>query len=213
MRADDLKRLVASSYDQVAERHAEWAARVRAEERRRYTARLVEVVPAGGAVLELGCGAGGPTTQVLARHFQLTGVDISRRSVELARQNVPTGVFIDADMTQAAFPPGSFDAVVAFYSIIHVPREEQPALFDRIARWLRPGGVFLATLSSGDTPADYEPNWLGVPMYWSGFDPEVTRRLIEDAGLIITSATLETADEDGEAIAFLWVEARRPASS
>lgn len=207
----DPKRLVAASYDRIAERHAEWAARIRAEERARYTARLVDVLRPGAAVLELGCGTGGPTTQMLAEFLQLTGVDISPRSIELARRNVPAGVFLTADMTQAALPPASFDAVVAFYSVIHVPRDEHPALFARIAQWLRPGGLFLATLSSSDAAADYEPDWLGAPMYWSGFDPAVTRRLIEDAGLTITSATLETADEDGEAISFLWVEARRPA--
>jgi cyclopropane fatty-acyl-phospholipid synthase-like methyltransferase len=112
-------------------------------------------------------------------------------------------------MTQVEFPPESFDAVVAFYSIIHVPREEQPALFARIGQWLRTGGLFLATLSSDAIAADYEPDWLGVPMYWSGFEPATTCRLIEDAGLTITSDAIETADEDGETISFLWVEARR----
>ena len=209
---DDPKRLVALSYDRIAERHAESAARIRVEERERYSARVIELLPPGAAVLELGCGTGGPTTEALAKSFQLTGVDISARSIDLARRNVPTGVFLVADMTRLAFPPRSFHAVVAFYSIIHVPRDEQPALFARIAQWLRPDGVFLATLSSRNAPADYEPDWLGVPMYWSGFDPAVTRRHIEDAGLAITSAAVETADEDGEAISFLWVEARRPGS-
>jgi len=208
-RVNDPKRLVTASYDRIAERYVEWGARVRVEERARYTARLVEVLPRGAAVLELGCGAGGPTTHALAKHCKLTGVDISGRSIDLARQNVPAGVFIAADMTQVEFPPASFDAVVAFYSIIHVPREEHPALFARIGQWLRTGGLFLATLSSDVIAADYKPDWLGVPMYWSGLDPTTARRLIEDAGLTITSDAIETADEDGEAISFLWVEARR----
>jgi len=123
-RVNDPKRLVAESYDRVAERYVEWTAGVRTEERARYIARLVEVLPRGAVVLELGCGAGGPTTHALATHFQLTGVDVSSRSVDLARHNVPAGVFIAADMTQVEFPPESFDAVVAVYSSIHVPRED-----------------------------------------------------------------------------------------
>jgi SAM-dependent methyltransferase len=205
----DPKRLVAESYDRIAERYVEWAAGVRNDERARYTARLLELLPRGAAVLELGCGAGGPTTQTLAKHFQLTGIDVSSRSVELARRNVAAGIFIAADMTQVEFPPQRFDAVVAFYSIIHVPREDQPALFVRITQWLRAGGLFLGTLSSGAVAANYEPDWLGVPMYWSGFDPATTCRLIEGAGLRITLDAIETADEDGKAISFLWVEARR----
>lgn len=206
---DDPKRLVADSYDRIAERHAEWAAAVRTEERARYTARVIEALPGGATVLELGCGTAGSTTQELAKRCRLTGVDISARSIELALHKVPDAHFLAADMTQVEFPPESFDAVVAFYSIIHVPREEQPALFSRIARWLRPGGLFLATLTTGGEAADYEPDWLGVPMFWSGFDPATTRGLLEDAGFTIYSATIETADEFGEPISFLWVEAHR----
>jgi ubiquinone/menaquinone biosynthesis C-methylase UbiE len=209
----DPKRLVADSYDRIAERHAEWAVGARTEERDRYTARLLEVLSTGADVLELGCGTAGPTTQTLAKHFRLTAVDISARSVELARQKVSTARFLVADMTVVDFPAGSFDAVVAFYSIIHVPREEQPALFARITNWLRPGGLFLATLTSGGEAADYEPDWLGVPMFWSGFDPATARQHLEEAGLRIKSAAIETAEEDGTPISFLWVEAHRPAPS
>ena len=48
-------------------------------------------------------------------------------------------------MTTLDFKPETFDAVVSFYSIIHVPREEHLALIDKIALWLKPGGSFLAT--------------------------------------------------------------------
>jgi hypothetical protein len=95
-------------------------------------------------------------------------------------------------------------------SFIHVPRDEQPALFVRIAQWLRPDGLFLATLRGCDTAAAYESDWLGALMYWGGFSPATTRRLIEAAGLTITSAAIKTADEEGRAISFLWVEARGP---
>jgi SAM-dependent methyltransferase len=205
----DPKRLVADSHDHIAERHSEWAARVRAEERGRYTARVLAALPRDADVLELGCGAGGPTTQALAAHFRLTGVDISPRSIELGRHNVPEGQFICGDMTQIDLPASSFDAVVAFYSIIHVPREEQSALLRRVAQWLRPGGLFVATFGAADHAADYDADFLGAPMYWSAYDPVTTQRLVEAAGLGIELACVETAEEDGQPISFLWLEARR----
>jgi SAM-dependent methyltransferase len=203
------KRVVAHSYDAIAERHAQWAARVRQEERARFAAVLTGAVPAGATLLELGCGTAGPTTQTLARHFQLTGVDISPRSIALARLALPGAEFLAADMTTMAFAPGRFDAVAAFYSIIHVPREELAALFARIFTWLRPGGLLVATLNGRDTPGSFEEDWLGAPMFWSGYDPDTTRRLVEAAGFLIEALTLETADEDGEPTTFLWLVARR----
>ena len=100
--------------------------------------------------------------------------------------------------------------MVAFFSIIHVPREEQPGLLAKIARWLRPGGLFVATMGASATENGYEEDWLGAPMYWSHFDAETNQRLVEEAGLVIESAALETADEDGLPVTFLWVVARKP---
>src|SRR5262245_20679252 len=140
------KRIVEQGYDQVAERYAAVAARERSDERARYTDLIVRRLLAGADVLELGCGAGGQTTMALAQRFTVTGVDLSARSVELVRERVPGATFLHADMTALELEPASFDAVAAFFSLIHVPREEQPGLLARVARWLRPGGLFVATM-------------------------------------------------------------------
>lgn len=204
------KRIVEQGYDRVAERHFTWAAGVRQEERLRYTRELLDRLPPGAPVLELGCGQGVPTTRLLAERFSVTGVDISARQLDIARREVPGATFIHADMASLTFPPQSFDGVAAFYSLIHVPREEHAALLERIAGWLRPGGVLVATMGARDNPSDIAEDWLGAPMYWSQWDATTNRRLIEAAGLRILSAREETADEDGALITFLWVVAEKP---
>jgi ubiquinone/menaquinone biosynthesis C-methylase UbiE len=204
------KRIVEQGYDQIAERYAAWAAQVRSDERARYTDLIISSLPDGANVLELGCASGSPTTEALAARFELTGVDLSARNVEVARANITTATFLHADMTELEIEPASFDAVVAYFSIIHVPREEQAGLLAKIARWLRPSGLFVATMGASATENGYEEDWLGAPMYWSHFDAATNQRLVEEAGLVIESATLETSDEDGAPVTFLWVVARRP---
>jgi SAM-dependent methyltransferase len=206
----DPKQIVAQGYDHIAEYHSQWASRTRAEERQHYTALLLERLPPDANVLELGCGVGLPTTLALAPRFQVTGIDLSARHVALAQQNVPTATFVQADMTRLSFSPGSFDAVVAFYSIIHVPRAEHPDLLRAIATWLKPGGLFVAAMGSTDVEAQFSPDWLGAPMYWSHFESQTNQRLIQEADLQILSAREETAEEDGVPVTFLWVVARRP---
>jgi SAM-dependent methyltransferase len=210
---DKAKATVAASYDRIAERHAIWAASVRKEERARFTALLIDACPRGASLLELGCGTAGATTQALAGHFELTGVDISARSIEIARRVLPSAEFICADMTLLSLPPVSFDTVAAFYSLIHVPREELVGLFGRVFSWLKPGGLFVATLNGSDTAGSYETDWLGVPMFWSGYDPATARRLVEDVGFRVDALTLETAVEGfAEPSSFWWLVARRPHS-
>jgi cyclopropane fatty-acyl-phospholipid synthase-like methyltransferase len=201
----DPKRLVAQGYDTITDRYTMWAQRVRAEERARYTQLLLQTLPAHATLLELGCGAGLPTTRTLAQHFRVIGVDISAQQLARAKHHVPTALFIHADMTGLAFTRACFDAVVAFYSLMHVPRQEYAALFHTIASWVHPGGWFLATLGLGDLEAGIEADWLGVPMYWSSFDRATSLRLLCEAGFVIQRVCEETADEEGVAVTFLWV--------
>lgn len=206
----DPKQVVEEGYDRIAERHLEWAQSVRTEERARYAAVLLDGLPPGAEVLDLGCGAGLPTALTLAERFRVTGVDISAQQIALARQNVPGARFVQADMTQLDFPPASFDGIAAFYSIIHVPRREQARLFQDIATWLCPGGLLVVAMSVYSAQADFAEDFLGAPMYWSGFDGQTNRHLVEEAGLHIVSAREEEAEEFGDPVRFLWIIAQKP---
>ncbi len=206
----DPKRIVQDGYDRIADRYLEWAPTVRSEERARYTAALLDALPPGAEVLDLGCGAGVPTTQELARRFQVTGVDISERQIELARRHVPQARFIQADITQLSLPSASFDGVAAFYSLVHVPRQEQQQLLQNIASWLRPGGWLVATMGTRPVKRDFGDDFMGALMFWSGFDSETNKRLVEQVGLTIVKAQEETAVEFGAPVTFLWVIAQKP---
>jgi SAM-dependent methyltransferase len=202
--------VVARGYDEVAQRYLEWSPLRPSGPRRAYLQRALDLVPAGARVLELGCGAGVPMTAALAEGRHLTGVDISATQVELARRNVPAATFLQADMTALAFEPESFDAVVAFYSLTHVPRDDVPPLLARIRDWLRPGGTFLASFGVEDDPGTIEEDWLGVDMYFSHFSAKKNRRLVAEAGLVVDSAEVLVEPEDRCDARFLWVVAHRP---
>jgi SAM-dependent methyltransferase len=206
----DAKRIVEEGYDRIAETYRDWAARSPSDVRIRYTDLLLGALPPGATLLELGCGTGEPMTRRLAARFHVTGVDLSARHIALAQAAIPQATFIQADMAAVDFPPSSFDAVAAFYSIIHVPREEHGDLLRRIAGWLRPGGLLVATMGANDTPAGVEADWLGAPMYWSHFDSATNRGLVTAAGLELVEAREETEDEDGTPVTVLWVVARKP---
>ncbi|MDP6822856.1 MAG: class I SAM-dependent methyltransferase [Dehalococcoidia bacterium] len=207
----DPRQVVADGYDAIGCTYLAEARKDNGGLRERYIRYLTEGFPGCSDVLDLGCGAGDPGTKMLSVYFSATGVDISPGQIELARINVPNAEFINADISDIEFPPDSFDAVTAFYSIIHIPRELQPGLIERIASWLRVGGRFIGTFHSGDSAEDYDPNWLGAPMYWSGYDPADSRLMVERAGLRIISAKNETIqfDVDGEPTTFHWIVAEK----
>ncbi len=182
------------------------------DDRQRYTRVFVDSLPSGSRVLDLGCGAGLPTTIRLAERFRVTGVDISERQIARARWNVPNATFVHADMASVDFPPDAFDGVVAFFSIIHAPRDEHSSLLRAVACWLRLGGVFVAALGAGGAETDYEEDWMMAPMYWSGFRSEKNKQLVREAGLRLVKAEVETVEFDDEAETWLWVLAEKPQS-
>jgi predicted SAM-dependent methyltransferase len=114
-------------------------------------------------------------------------------------------------MTEVVFAPESFDAVVAFHSIIHVPRTEHPTLLRSVHRWLEPGGALLATM----TVVDYEgrdEDWegWGAPMVWSHYDKNANVAMLRDAGFEIRYAEPRTGGGTGdETETWLWVLASK----
>jgi len=183
---DDAVALVRAAYDRGSHAYrADGAVHARSGYAH-WLRRLAAYVPDGASVLDLGCGSGEPATRELARRHRVTGIDVSPVQIERAREHVPAATFVCGDMTRAEFADGSFDAVVAFYSIINVPLGEQPALIARIGRWLAPGGTLLAIVGRVARTV-VEPDWrgTGAPMVWSFADAATYRAWCADAGLTV----------------------------
>ena len=200
--SDDPRDIVESGYDQIAQRYADAIRAGRGPETyfRNFLTRVLERIPEGGVVLDLGCGAGLITAELTTR-ARVVGVDISTGQLALARRNAAAASLVRADMTEVAFAPGAFDAVVAFWTLIHVPRVAHPSLLARIHAWLKPGGLFAGTLGRGDNPADLVPDFYGASMYWSHFDAETNRTLLREAGFDVLEA--DEIEDEGETP--LWV--------
>ena len=200
--------LVGKGYDVIGETFVDWRDRIVGDPRRRWADELASRLPDGARVLELGCGVGVPDTQLLAERFRVTGVDISRKQIDRARANVPSASFLRADFTSLELDPGSFEAVAAFYSFNHVPRDLLSDLFRRIHSWLVPGGLFMTALGVSDTEG-WIGDFLGAPTYFSSFPPETNRHLLRDADFdLLLDEVVTFLEPDGEA-SFQWVLARR----
>lgn len=199
-KANDPKAIVRAGYDAIS--YAYRADDAPIEPYRSWLTELDRLIEPGAPVLDLGCGCGIPATRLLAERYAVTGVDLSPVQIERARQLVPNAQFLCADMTSCSFPERSFAAVVSLYAIIHVPLGEQPALFDAIRRWLRPGGYLLATVGHGEWTGT-EADWLGVPggtMYWSHADTPTYRRWLAERDLTIVWERFVPEDASGHTL-------------
>jgi cyclopropane fatty-acyl-phospholipid synthase-like methyltransferase len=179
--AINYKELVRGSYDECATAYANARSGIPNTE----IEILVQNLPKGSRILDIGCGNGSPNCVALAAHFQVTGIDISKNQIDHAKRNVPSGVFYCHDVMEKNFDGSYFDAVVSFYAIFHLPKEEHGELFRRIYSWLKPSGYFIATLGSENEEAYTEDDFFGTTMYWSNFGKEQYTKMLLETGFKI----------------------------
>ncbi|MEU5344915.1 MULTISPECIES: class I SAM-dependent methyltransferase [unclassified Streptomyces] len=150
---------------------------------------LIDSLPAGARVLDLGCGTGVPTTrQMTDAGFEVVGVDLSGRMVRLAREYVPTATFHQLDIADlrpgGPHDLGRFDAVAAFFSLLMLPRVEIPLALRTVRHLLVPGGLFVLSMVEADVD-NYAIPFLGNTIRVSGYVLEDLHKVIETGGFEI----------------------------
>ena len=111
------------------------------------------------------------------------GIDLSPAMVGCAERLNPGIDFKQGDMRRLDVEDGAWGGIVAFYSIIHIPRSEVVAALTEIKRTLRPGGELLLSFHIGDDILHLD-EWWGQPVSvdFIFFRPDVMTEFLESAG-------------------------------
>jgi SAM-dependent methyltransferase len=121
----------------------------------RFAASVREVGPA----CDMGCGPGHVARYLHERGVQICGIDLSSAMVERARGLTPGVEFRQGDMTALDAPDAAWAGIVAFYSIIHIPRGDMARALRELRRVLRPGGMLLLAFHIGDDTIHLDEWW------------------------------------------------------
>jgi SAM-dependent methyltransferase len=105
--------------------------------------------PAGGTLLDVGCGTGTVVADLSGR-FDATGVDVDSASLAMARERCPAGSFVRAGAEQLPFADESFDVVLSLDVIGSAGVVDKAQLVREARRVLRPGGTFVLQAAAYD---------------------------------------------------------------
>ncbi len=107
------------------------------------------MVNASGQICDLGCGPGQIAAYLHGIGRNVIGVDLADEMLAEARLLHPDIPFVQADMRSLPFADESLAGIVAFYSLIHIPRAQIPAVLLELWRVLQPGGEMLVGFHRG----------------------------------------------------------------
>jgi 2-polyprenyl-3-methyl-5-hydroxy-6-metoxy-1,4-benzoquinol methylase len=139
--------------------------------------RFCALLPAGGEVLDLGCGMGEPIAAYIAsRGFAVTGVDSSASLVGMARSRLPAQQWLVCDMRALELGRG-FHGLLAWHSFFHLSASDQRPMFARLPAHLQPGGVLMFT--SGTSEGEAIGEWQGEPLYHGSLDTSEYQQLLK----------------------------------
>ena len=152
--------------------------------------RFAERVAGKGRVCDLGCGPGHVGRYLYARGTDVFGIDLSPGMVEQARRLNPDIEFRQGDMRALTLPDGELAGIAAFYSIIHIPREEVTAVLKELRRVLQPGGLLLLAFHRGNNILHRDELW-GQPVLldFAFFEREEMEGYLQQAGFTVEEST------------------------
>jgi SAM-dependent methyltransferase len=146
-------------------------------------------IPPSGQVLDIGCGPGHITRYLSERGVNSAGVDLSPAMVDVARKLNPGLAFSTGDMRSIDRTAATLAAIVAFYSVIHIPRAEVPQVLDEFHRVIAMEGLLLMSVHGGSGIV-HRDEFLGqtVPFEATLFSLGEIVSLVERAGFWVDEA-------------------------
>jgi SAM-dependent methyltransferase len=190
-----------TSYDTVAESYSDYTREALAGEPYLLAALalfadLVHAVD-GGPVADVGCGPGHVTEHLNKLGVDVFGIDLSPAMIDLARRDHPDLRFEVGSMTDLHLADASLAALLAFWSLIHIPDDAVPTVFGHFHRVLRPGGPLLLGFYVGDESRRKTQGYGGHPMkvYIHRRQPDRVAAWLRDAGFTIEAHMLFDLDQ------------------
>jgi SAM-dependent methyltransferase len=207
---------IQATYDKVAD---EYVARIYDELRdkpldRQLLDRFAARVQGAGLTCDLGCGPGHVARYLQEKGAEICGLDLSYAMVERARYLNPGIKFQQGDMLALDVADAAWAGIVAFYSIIHVPRKEVVRALCELKRVLRPGGLLLLAFHIGDDLIHRDELWgHEVCIDFLLFRPEEMTDYLRSAGYEIEEILLRDPYPDVEYPSWrAYIFAKKPAA-
>ena len=151
----------------------------------------------GGPVADVGCGPGYVTEHLHDAGVNAFGIDLSPEMISIARRDYPHLRFEVGTMTDLELEDAAVAGIVAFWSVIHVPDDAVPGVFEEFRRVMQPHGPLLVGFHVGDETQHTSEGYTGRPINVDTHrrQPSTVTGWLRDAGFSIEAEMVLRPDE------------------
>lgn len=183
------RNMIKLSYDKIAKAYLANRTKLKSA---KYVQQLLKYLPKKSLILDLGCGAGVPIDDILLKAGHgVIGLDISSEQIKSAKKFCRGGEYLTRDILDLQEREYQVQAVISFYTLFHIPKNEHLKMLKIIASFLPPKGMLLITM--GDREFEGEHVMHGSPMWSSQYGTAKNASLVEAAGFKILLNEIDTS--------------------
>lgn len=183
MNDDHVKQTVAV-YDEIA---SSYAAQIEDYLPEPELNKFITLIPKNAHILDAGCGPGRDSNYFAQRGFRVTGIDLSKELLKIAKKRVPDATFLRQDLRNLFFPDLFFDAIWSCASLHHLQRIEVPKVLQSFFRILKSKGTLFIMVKEGIGEEDIRESLSsGLPRHYVYFKLEELKNLLKESGFIVS---------------------------
>jgi len=159
-----------------------------------------------GNILDIGCGSGIAAKNIQERGLQVTGIDLSKKLIDIAKIESPNSNFYEMDMRKLFFPDELYDGIWQMASLLHLEKKDVPRALSEASRVLKPEGTMYLSLKCGNKEGiELDARYHGLPKQYTYFEPEEINEFLKDASLEVFGNSMNLSKNSYHTDAPKWL--------
>lgn len=148
---------------------------------KKYLDLFIQYLQPESSILDIGCGSGYPiASYLIENNFHVTGVDASQELLKIAKNNCPSMTFIYGDVRDIKLNE-KYDAIIEWWCLTHLPKDDHIAMISNFASWLKPGGILEFTTGDHEFE-ESSSDMLGQELFFYSLEPSVYENHLKKNG-------------------------------
>lgn len=157
----------------------------------------------GKTILDVGCGAGQIAGYLFTKGYEVTGVDFSKKLLQIAAKNYPNVTFIETDICEYQ-PEQKYDGIITKDMLFHIPDEDLKKVFSKFKKILRTNGVISIIMDMPKKEGEHifvEELDERYKIYYNYLLPIKIKHLLEQSGFEIEEMQVFEENENASSYA------------